>query len=175
MPDTHADGANGKSPRLGHAGGGRAHHRLSHRRLVVIMTALMLCLLLQALDQTMVALAMPRIVGSLHGFDLYAWVVTSYVLGSTVLLPIAGRLSDQFGRKHFVLGGVVMFLIGSALAGQADDMRHLVFYRARCTASPPLPARRSAVGSRIMGRWSPTSSPTRRAGAGCSTSICRSG
>src|SRR5262245_8713192 len=126
MPDTHAAGANTTEPR--HAGAAR--HRLTRRRLIVIMTALMLCLLLQALDQTMVALAMPRIVASLHGFDLYAWVVTSYVLGSTVLLPIAGRLSDQFGRKHFVLGGVVVFLIASALSGQAEDMHHLVVFRA---------------------------------------------
>jgi len=109
---------------------GRERHQLSRRVLIVIMTALMLTLLLQALDQTMVALAMPHIVASLHGFDLYAWVVTSYVLGSTVLLPIAGRLSDQFGRKHFVLGGIVMFLVGSALSGQAESMRELVIYRA---------------------------------------------
>jgi EmrB/QacA subfamily drug resistance transporter len=128
MPDTHAAGANAVGPRP--HGAPAARHRLSRRRLIVIMTALMLCLLLQALDQTMVALAMPRIVASLHGFDLYAWVVTSYVLGSTVLLPIAGRLSDQFGRKHFVLGGVAVFLIGSALSGQAEDMRHLVMFRA---------------------------------------------
>ena len=120
MPDTQQGGA----------AHGRPRHRLSHRKLFIIMTALMLCLLLQALDQTMVALAMPRIVASLHGFDLYAWVVTAYVLGSTVLLPIAGRLSDQFGRKHFVLGGVVLFLIGSALSGQAEDMHHLVIFRA---------------------------------------------
>ena len=126
MPDTHAASANTTEPR--HAAAGR--HSLSRRRLIVIMTALMLCLLLQALDQTMVALAMPHIVVALHGFDLYAWVVTSYVLGATVMLPIAGRLSDQFGRKHFVLGGVVVFLIGSALSGQAADMRHLVAFRA---------------------------------------------
>jgi MFS family permease len=129
MPDTHAAGANASDTRP-HAAHAAARLQLSKRRLIVIMTALMLCLLLQALDQTMVALAMPRIVVSLHGFDLYAWVVTSYVLGSTVLLPIAGRLSDQFGRKPFVLAGVVVFLIGSALSGQAEDMRHLVLFRA---------------------------------------------
>src|SRR5262245_26155283 len=108
MPDTHNAGANVTEPRH-HGAVSPARLRLSNRRLIVIMTALMLCLMLQALDQTMVALAMPRIVGALHGFDLYAWVVPSYVLGSTVLLPIAGRLSDQFGRKHFVLGGVAVF------------------------------------------------------------------
>jgi EmrB/QacA subfamily drug resistance transporter len=130
MSDTQAVGASAGSQRLDGAAARHPRHRLTHRRLVVIMTALMLCLLLQALDQTMVALAMPRIVASLHGFDLYAWVVTSYVLGSTVLLPIAGRLSDQFGRKHFVLGGVAIFLVGSALSGQAQSMHHLVIYRA---------------------------------------------
>jgi MFS family permease len=105
-------------------------HSLSRRKLVVIMTALMLTLLLQALDQTMVALAMPQIVASLHGFDLYAWVVTAYVLGSTVFLPIAGRLSDQFGRKGFVLGGIAVFLIGSAASGAAGTMGELIAFRA---------------------------------------------
>jgi EmrB/QacA subfamily drug resistance transporter len=115
-----------------HGGGayGRERHALSKRSLVIIMTALMLTLLLQALDQTMVALAMPHIVSSLNGFDLYGWVVTAYVLGSTVLLPIAGRLSDQFGRKQFVLGGIVLFLLASAASGAAETMRELIAYRA---------------------------------------------
>jgi EmrB/QacA subfamily drug resistance transporter len=105
-------------------------HNLGRRALIAIMTALMLTLLLQALDQTMVALAMPKIVGSLAGFDRYAWVVTAYVLGATVALPIAGRLSDQFGRKGFVLGGIAVFLAGSALSGAASTMGELIAFRA---------------------------------------------
>jgi EmrB/QacA subfamily drug resistance transporter len=126
MPASHAPT---QDQPVAPAPGDRRAHGLSRRSLIVIMTALMLALLLQALDQTMVGMAMPRIVASLHGFDLYAWVVTAYLLGSTALLPIAGRLSDQFGRKHFVLGGIALFLIGSALSGQAHTMGQLIAFR----------------------------------------------
>jgi MFS family permease len=90
----------------------------------------MLTLLVQALDQTMVATAMPRVVASLAGYDRYVWAMTAYLLGSTVLLPITGRLSDQFGRKPFVLGGIVLFLTGAALSGTAATMGELIVFRA---------------------------------------------
>jgi EmrB/QacA subfamily drug resistance transporter len=107
-----------------------AEHPLGRARVNVIVTALMLSLMLQALDQTMVGTAMPNIVASLQGFDRYVWTMTAYLLGSTVLLPIAGRLSDQFGRKQFVLGGVALFVVGAALAGQAETMGELIVWRA---------------------------------------------
>ena len=87
--------------------------------LVGVMLALMLSLLLEALDQTVVGTALPRIIGHLHGFDRYTWAVTAYLLASTTMIPLAGKLSDQFGRKWFLAGGIVLFLVGSALCGAA--------------------------------------------------------
>jgi EmrB/QacA subfamily drug resistance transporter len=98
--------------------------------LVFILTSLMLTLLLEALDQTLVATAAPKIVASLHGFDRYTWVVTAYLLASTTIIPIAGKLSDQFGRKWFFVVGVVIFLLGSLLSGMAGDMNQLIIFRA---------------------------------------------
>jgi len=107
-----------------------AEHPLGRTRVYAVMTALMLTLLLQAIDQTMIGTAMPRIVASLAGFDRYVWAMTAYLLGSTVLLPITGRLSDQFGRKHFVVGGTALFVVGAALAGTATTMGELIAFRA---------------------------------------------
>src|SRR5438105_718257 len=87
------------------------------RRLIVIMGSVMLGILLAALDQTIVGPALPRIIGDLHGFDHYAWVVTIYLLTSTISVPIFGKLSDVYGRKWFFLSGIVIFLLGSALSG----------------------------------------------------------
>src|SRR6266513_2151508 len=83
-------------------GGGRRIHGFA---LVSILVALMLTLLLEALDQTVVGTALPRIVGELQGFDRYTWVVTAYILASTTMIPIVGKLSDQFGRKWFLIVG----------------------------------------------------------------------
>ncbi len=103
--------------------------RIHGGKLACVMTGLMLTLLLPALDQTIVGTAMPKIVGSLQGFEDYAWVVTSYLLGATALLPVAGRLSDQFGRKGFLVGGTIVFLIGSAACGAAGTMGQLILFR----------------------------------------------
>lgn len=82
-----------------------------------VIGALMLTLLLEALDQAVVGTAMPRIVAELHGLDRYSWVVTAYILASMTMIPAVGKLSDQFGRKWFLLFGTVLFLLGSLLAG----------------------------------------------------------
>src|SRR5437773_11495568 len=87
------------------------------RRLIVIMVSVMLGILLAALDQTIVGPALPRIIGDLNGFDHYAWVVTLYLLTSTISVPIFGKLSDMYGRKWFYIAGITIFLIGSALSG----------------------------------------------------------
>jgi EmrB/QacA subfamily drug resistance transporter len=108
-------------------GGGRRIHGFA---LVSILVALMLTLLLEALDQTVVGTALPRIVASLQGFDRYTWVVTAYLLGSTTMVPIVGKLSDQFGRKWFFIAGVVIFLLGSALSGASQTMDQLIAFRA---------------------------------------------
>jgi len=104
--------------------------RLRGGRVFVVMGALMMTLLLEALDQTVVGTAMPRIIGTLHGFDRYTWAVTAYVLASTIVLPIAGSLSDLFGRKPFLLGGTALFLAGSVLCGAAQTIDQLIAFRA---------------------------------------------
>src|SRR5437016_12203511 len=88
-----------------------------------------LALFLAALDQTIVGTALPRIVAELNGLDYFAWVATAYLVTSTVLTPIAGKLGDLFGRKPFLLAGMIGFVIASALCGQAHSMLELVAFR----------------------------------------------
>lgn len=104
--------------------------RLRGAALYSVLTALMLTLLLEALDQTIVGTALPRIIGSLQGFDRYTWVVTAYTLASTTMIPLVGKLSDQFGRKWFLIAGTAIFLVGSALSGAAQSMNQLIAFRA---------------------------------------------
>jgi MFS family permease len=94
--------------------------RLRGFALISVITALMLTLLLEALDQTIVGTAMPRIIEALHGLDRYSWVVTAYILATMTMIPIVGKLSDQFGRKWFLLSGTVLFLLGSILLLQLE-------------------------------------------------------
>src|SRR6266550_3384890 len=89
-----------------------------------------LALFLAALDQTIVGTALPRIVADLNGLDYFAWVATAYLVTSTTLTPIAGKLGDLFGRKPFVLGGMIGFVLASALCGQAQNMAELIAFRA---------------------------------------------
>src|SRR6476646_1419815 len=84
-----------------------ASPRLRGFALISVLLSLMLTLLLEALDQTIVGTALPKIIGQLHGFDRYTWVVTAYLLASTAMIPIVGKLSDQFGRKWFFIVGVI--------------------------------------------------------------------
>src|SRR6266567_8343233 len=98
--------------------------------LASVMIALMLSLFLEALDQTIVGTAMPRIIAQLHGLDRYTWVVTAYVLATMTMVPIVGKLSDQFGRKWFLVGGTALFLLGSLLAGASQTMDQLILFRA---------------------------------------------
>src|SRR6266581_4332409 len=90
--------------------------RLRGFALASVMIAMMLSLLLEALDQTIVGTALPRIIAQLHGLDRYTWVVTAYILATMTMIPIVGKLSDQFGRKWFLLSGTTLFLLGSILA-----------------------------------------------------------
>jgi EmrB/QacA subfamily drug resistance transporter len=94
-----------------------------------ILFAIMLGLFLSALDQTIVGTALPTIVSDLKGNDLYAWVVTIYLITSTVTGPIYGKLSDLFGRKPMLLIGVSLFLLGSALSGFSQEMWQLILFR----------------------------------------------
>jgi EmrB/QacA subfamily drug resistance transporter len=103
--------------------------RLNGWALAGVVIGLLLALALSALDATVVGTALPRIVGDLHGLDRYAWVVTAYLLTSTTVVPIVGKLSDQFGRKAFLLAGIALFLLGSALAGTSQTMTQLILFR----------------------------------------------
>ena len=104
--------------------------RLLGFALFSLLAALMLTLLLEALDQTIVGTALPKIVGQLQGYSLYTWAVTAYLLASTTMIPIVGKLSDQFGRKWFFIAGVILFLCGSALSGASQTMAQLIAFRA---------------------------------------------
>ena len=93
------------------------------------VAGLMLALFLVALDQTVVGTALPQIIADLEGFERYAWVTTAYLLASTAMIPVIGKLGDVYGRKWFIVGGVVVFLIGSALCGAAWGMLELIIFR----------------------------------------------
>src|SRR3984893_15714049 len=104
--------------------------RLRGVALFSVLAALMLTLLLEALDQTVVGTALPRIIGLLQGFDRYTWAGTAYSLASVIMIPTVGKLSDQFGRKWFLIAGTTIFLVGSALAGASQTMNELIAFRA---------------------------------------------
>src|ERR1700736_6281693 len=102
---------------------------LASRQKALIMVAIMLGLFLAALDQTIVGTALPRIVTDLAGNNLYTWVVTVYLLTSTVTVPIYGKLSDVYGRRPLLLIGIAVFLVGSALSGLSQSMGELIIFR----------------------------------------------
>src|SRR4051795_3307665 len=95
---------------------------LSPRAKGQILLAILLALFLFALDQTVVGVALPRIVTDLKGNSLYTWSITIYLLTSTISGPIYGKLSDLFGRRPVILFGVSVFLIGSVLCGLSQEM-----------------------------------------------------
>ena len=103
---------------------------MSQRRELVIIGALLLGNQLAALDQTIVATALPTIAGDLHGLAHLSWVVTAYLLASTASTPLWGKLGDLYGRKSFFQASIVIFLIGSVLSGLAHSMAELIAFRA---------------------------------------------
>src|SRR6202043_3216158 len=96
------------------------------RRVWVIFSGLMLALLIASLDQTVVATALPTIVGDLGGLSQLSWVVTGYLLASTVSTPLWGKLGDLYGRKRLFQAAIVIFLVGSALCGLSQNMAGLI-------------------------------------------------
>ncbi len=104
--------------------------KLSHRRVLIIIGALMLGMFLAALDQTIVSTALPTIVADLHGASHLAWIVVAYLLAVTVSTPLWGKLGDQYGRKVFFQAAIVIFLCGSALSGLSRSMTELIAFRA---------------------------------------------
>src|SRR5213596_900678 len=103
--------------------------RFTRREILFTMSGVLLVMLLASLDQTIVGTAMPRIIADLQGFDRYTWVTTAYLLASTVMVPIYGKLSDLLGRKPIFMVGLIIFLIGSGLSGAAQSMDMLIAFR----------------------------------------------
>src|SRR6059036_401523 len=103
---------------------------LPQQRIRVIFGALMLVILLAALDQTIVSTALPTIVGELGGLEHLSWVVTAYLLAVTAVTPLYGKLGDLYGRKIVLQAALVLFLVGSALCGLAQGMTELIAFRA---------------------------------------------
>ncbi|QIN79698.1 DHA2 family efflux MFS transporter permease subunit [Rubrobacter marinus] len=112
-----------EAERRGTAGAG------GRRATLLAVAGLMLALFLVALDQTIVGTALPQIIADLQGFERYAWVTTAYLLASTAMIPVIGKLGDIYGRKWFILGGILVFLVGSALCGAAWGMLELIIFR----------------------------------------------
>src|SRR5689334_13661383 len=102
----------------------------SQRQVLVAFSAIMLATLLAAMDQTIVATALPRIVADLHGFENLSWVVTAYLLTTTVTVPLYGKLSDLYGRRRLFVISISIFLLGSALCGTSQTMGELIAFRA---------------------------------------------
>ncbi len=115
-----------------HAGVAAIDHskELTHSEIMVVITALMLAMFLAALDQTIVATALPAIAQELHGLSKYSWVATSYLLASAVATPLFGKISDMFGRKKIFQISIGIFLLGSVLCGAAQNMDQLIYFRA---------------------------------------------
>jgi EmrB/QacA subfamily drug resistance transporter len=113
----------------GHSTMAAAAATLSQRAKLEILGAVLLGLFLAALDQTIVGTALPRIVTELQGNDYYTWVVTIYLLTSTITIPFYGKLSDLYGRKPLLMIGIGLFLAGSALSGLSQEMWQLILFR----------------------------------------------
>ena len=122
--------AGGPQPPAADVTGNGALPGLGRRRILLIIGALMLGMLLAALDQTIVSTALPTIVGDLKGGSHIAWVITAYLLATTVSTPLWGKLGDQYGRKIFFQAAIVIFLIGSILSGLSSSMFELIAFRA---------------------------------------------
>ena len=103
---------------------------LSHKQIMIILPGLLMAMLLAMLDQLVVGTALPRIVGDLGGATHLSWVVTAYVLASTITTPFYGKLGDMYGRKKLFIFAIVVFLAGSALSGLSSSMAELITFRA---------------------------------------------
>lgn len=102
---------------------------LDKKKKITIMIAIMSAMLFAALNQTIVGTALPRIIADLGGMEYFSWVFTVYMLAATVTAVLAGKLSDIYGRKPFILSGIIIFIIGSFLAGLSNTIIELIVYR----------------------------------------------
>jgi EmrB/QacA subfamily drug resistance transporter len=102
---------------------------LTHRQVFWTMAGVMLAMFLGALDQTVVGIAMPKIIADLGGFNQYAWVTSIYMVTSAVTIPIVGKLTDMYGRKSFYIGGIIIFVLASVACGLGQNMTQLIIFR----------------------------------------------
>jgi EmrB/QacA subfamily drug resistance transporter len=114
----------------GRPGGSDGDAFLSHRQIMILLPGLLMAMLLAMLDQLVVGTALPRIVGDLGGAAHLSWVVTAYVLASTITTPFYGKLGDMYGRKKLFIFSIAVFLVGSALSGLSSSMAELITFRA---------------------------------------------
>jgi len=133
-----------------------------NQRVRLIFGALLLVLLLASLDQTIVSTALPTIVGDLGGVSDLSWVVTAYLLSSTVVGPVYGKLGDQYGRKIVLQVAIVIFLVGSALCGISQNMTELIVFRAIRGRLPNIPCTAAIDSSLAALISSTTSAPVER-------------
>ncbi len=177
---------------------------LTHKQIVTILTGLMMAMFLAALDQTIVSTAIRTIADDLHGFSLQVWATTAFLITSTISTPLYGKLSDMYGRKPFILFAISIFIVGSMLCGLSQSMYELAAFRAiqgigagglfslslaiigdivlapRAAEIPGLLPRRlrhlerARPGARRLLRRFRRRSSASPAGAGSSTSTCRS-
>jgi EmrB/QacA subfamily drug resistance transporter len=106
------------------------HHHLSLKGKLIIMVSVMASLFLVALDQTIISTALGKIVEDFHAFSALSWIVTAYLITTTITVPIAGKLSDLFGRRLLLLIGVGIFTVASLLSGTSGDVTQLIMWRA---------------------------------------------
>jgi EmrB/QacA subfamily drug resistance transporter len=102
---------------------------LPRQQIVITLVGVLLTMFLGSLDQTIVGTAMPRIMADLGGFAHYTWLATSYLLTSTIALPITGKLTDMYGRKPFFIAGIAVFVLGSLLCGLSQTMTQIIIFR----------------------------------------------
>ena len=132
---------------------------LGKRRTLIVFAGLLLGMLLAALNQTIVATALPDIVADLGGFDHYSWVFSAYMLTSTITVPLYGKLSDVYGRRPFFLLAIVLFMIGAVVSGLAPSMSVLILGRAiqGLGAGGLIPLAMAVIGDLIAprerGKW----------------------
>ena len=105
-------------------------YNFTHRQIQTIFGGLMAGMFLAALDQTIVATALPTIVGEFGGLDHISWVASAYLLTTTAIMPLAGKLSDLYGRRVLFQASILVFLLGSLLAGASQSMGQLIAFRA---------------------------------------------
>ena len=102
---------------------------MSRNRIILVTIGIMFSLFLASMESTVVATAMPTIVGQLGGLEHYSWVFSAFMLASTTTVPLYGKLSDLYGRRNIYLAAMALFLVGSILCGQAQSMTQLIFAR----------------------------------------------